>query len=100
MLENFIVLSFAVFMAWQVIRYLTPIEIPERLAPFILLITSLLFALPFSFSWVLAFAASGGVAVINVLTKAEGIAPLHFSRKSREKEKRESRKIYLPDLDG
>lgn len=64
MIAEFIVVSFATFIGWQIIRSLAWFRIPERLTTFLVLIISFGFTFLSKPSILIAFAATGGCAVL------------------------------------
>lgn len=85
MLQELIVISLAAAIGWEMVRYFTPVDIPVRLAPVIVIVISMLFTLTFHFSVVMAFAAAGGVAIFHKVTGATAVDHMSYSwrRKSR-----------------
>lgn len=69
MLTEWILVSFASFVGWQMFRNLTFFPFNLRLAPFASVLMSYLFTLMATPSWLIAFAASGGVVVIIKITE-------------------------------
>lgn len=85
MLQELVVVSLAAAIGWELIRYFTPVDIPARAAPVIVIAVALLFTLAFHFSVVMAFAGAGGVAVFHKIT---GSVPVdHVSYPLRRKKK-------------
>lgn len=84
MIAEFIALSFATTVAWEMFRSIIWFNINVRVAPFLIA----WFAFGLSFldhpSVLLALAATGGVAVIHKIIDATGVEPLKW--KSRKKE--------------
>lgn len=92
-------LILAASIGWEIIRYLTPFEIPVRIAP--MLVIALALALTFANQRVLeAMAAAAGVAIFNRITNASEKAPEVLSlRRTSPKEKTEpSRQHRIPGL--
>lgn len=99
MLTELLLVSLATVMSWEMLRYITPAEIPVRLSPFI--ITAISFGWTFSFhpSLIISLAATTGVAVFHKLTGAEGIEPWRIPDSFRRLPRRKpSRPGNLPPL--
>ena len=78
-LFSFIILIFATFIAWEIVRYITPVMINGRLAPLIVV------AIGYGWTWydhrpsfIMAFAAAAGVAILHRITGAEGMSPIQL----------------------
>lgn len=85
MLQELVVVSLASAIGWELIRYFTPVDIPVRVAPVIVIAVALLFTLAFHFSIVMGFAAAGGVAVFHRVTGANSIDHMSYSLRRKKK---------------
>ena len=83
MLTEFVLVSFASFIGWQMFRNLTFFPFSLRLAPFVSVGISFLFTLLMKPSLLIAFAASGGVVVLIKVTEVTSPEVLRFSRRTR-----------------
>jgi hypothetical protein len=72
MVTQLVILSLATAIGWTVFRYIVPFSIHVRLAPFI--ITAIAYGLTFLIrphpAFIVALAATGGVAIFNKITDA------------------------------
>lgn len=75
MITELLLVSLAAMISWEMLRYITPVEIPVRLAPFIIVLTSLAWSYTMTPSLLMAFAATAGVSVVHRITGASGIEP-------------------------
>jgi hypothetical protein len=80
MLTHFVLTSFAALIGWQILRSAVWFRIPGRLAPVLVLLISYAFTWYFSYPFLLAFAATGGCAVLLKVIDAEGIEPWTFPK--------------------
>lgn len=80
MLEELIVVSFATFIGWVIVRSFTPVELNARISPLLVIGIAYLMTLLDKPSVLIAFAAAGGVALLNTLTEASGIEPVKIPR--------------------
>lgn len=80
MLEEFIVVSFAAFIGWTVVRSFTPVELNARISPLLVVGIAYLITCLQQASLLIALAAAGGVALLNVLTGSVGIDPVKIPR--------------------
>lgn len=85
MLQELIVVSLAAAIGWELIRYFTPVDIPVRVAPVIVIIVALLFTLFFHLSVIMAFAAAGGVAIFHRITGATPVEHMTYSLRKKKK---------------
>lgn len=82
MITEFILVSFATAIGYEVFRYFAFFKIPVRLAPLVVIAIAYGFTYLQTPSLLIAFAATGGVAIFNRVVDAHGLAPLrlpHFS---------------------
>lgn len=80
MLDQLIVLSLAASIGWELVRYFLPIQIPERIAPVIIILISYLMSIAFTSSpAIISFAAAGGVAIFHRITDAYALPSLEIS---------------------
>jgi hypothetical protein len=78
MIESLIILAFAAFIGWEILRYITFITISGRIAPVIVIV--LAFCLSFlPYRELLAISAAGGVALLIKLIDPDSVTPLRYS---------------------
>jgi hypothetical protein len=99
MIGTLLVLSLATMLSWEAFRYITPVAIPVRLAPFLVFILAAgwtqILGTPHFF--VMSAAAAGGVAVLHAITGATGIEPWKFPKRKSKPPKHLS-STELPEL--
>lgn len=78
MIEKLIVVSFAAFIGWEILRSVTFVQLSARLAPVIVILTA--YCLSFlPARMLLAFASAGGVALLIKFIEPDGMMPLRYS---------------------
>lgn len=89
MLTEFVLVSFASFIGWQIFRYFSFFPLSVRLAPLIAVAISYAFTWLYHPSILVAFAATGGVAVLNKVTDAS--SPDHLALRLPQRKERGSK---------
>lgn len=88
MIAEFVILSFATLIGWQLLKSVIWFRIPSRLANFV--VPAISFTLTFFYvpSVVMALSAAGGCAVIFRFIDQDSVEPVRLSAIERRKSKR------------
>ena len=103
MLTGVLLVTFATWATWHGIKAAAWFYIPARLAPFIVMAVAVCWSLPFAYPVLDGAAATGGTALLNVLSGGEGIPPWKLTPAMREmlpfrRKRTKTTTQYIPTL--